>query len=238
MSGDTTEQIITSRPYMASLLRRMHAERVLVSVRIGKDHTPYNSIVLEVSPTDAAFYLDELNPGTGHAKLRPGHTLHIDVRLKGVRILFSTPVDAIEQTNAIAIYKLPLPAEMVYRQRRRHFRARIDREQHMAISLPLPLKNRIQGELVDLSASGFCSRLKYTDSTRLEADQPIHAATINLPGKNHITCDLEVRSIRHFPEQGYSLVGSEFIDIPPATQNHLERIVAMLDRQQRRTMYY
>ena len=104
--------------------------------------------------------------------------------------------------------------------------------------MPLPLKHHIRGELVDISASGVCSRIKYADSTRLEKEQAIHAATIALPDRHHITCDLEVRSIRHFPEQGYSLVGGEFIDIPPATQSQLARVVAMLDRHQRRGIHF
>lgn len=223
---------------MAGILRRIHAERALVSVQLGKDRTLYNSIILDVAASDALFYLDELNPLAGHKKLRKGTELLIDVRLKGVRVMFSTEVSAIEESSSIAIYTLPLPDKMVYRQRRRHYRAHIDQEQHMLISLPLPLRKQIQGELVDISASGICSRIKYTDSTRLEEEQAIHSATINLPGQNHITCDLEVRSIRHFPEQGYSLVGSEFIDIPPAIQTHVERVVAMLDRHHRRAVHY
>jgi c-di-GMP-binding flagellar brake protein YcgR len=238
MSANETEQIITYMPYMVSLLRRMHNERALVSVRIGKDQTQYNSIVLPLSPTATQFSLDELNPRSGHDKVRKGSQLHIDVRLKGVRVLFTSVVSAIEQSDSIAMYTLPVPASMIYRQRRRHYRARIAHEQHMFISLPLALKNHIQGELVDISASGVCSRIKYTDSTRLEQEQAILAATINLPGRNHITCDLEVRSIRHFPEQGYSLVGSEFIDIAPATQTHVERVVAMLDRHHRRSAHF
>lgn len=229
-----TEQIVVLQPYMASILKRLCRERAMVSVRIGKDATTYNSIILEIDPVHTQFTLDELNPYSGHKKLRNGSQLHLDARLKGVRVMFSTDVGAIDESNNIALYQLPLPDKMIYRQRRRHHRARIDQKQHMPISMPLPLKHHIQGELVDISASGLCSRIKYTDSSRLEEEQAIHAAMIVLPDRNHITCDLEVRSIRHFPEQGYSLVGSEFIDIPLATQSHLARVVAMLDRHQRR----
>jgi c-di-GMP-binding flagellar brake protein YcgR len=223
---------------MASILKRLHQERALISVRIGKDTTTYNSIILEVEPGHAQFTLDELNPRSGHEILHTGSQLHLDARLKGVRVIFTTTIAAIEESTSIAMYQLPLPDKMIYRQRRRHHRARIDQKQHMMISMPLPLKHRIQGELVDISASGVCSRIKYTDSTRLEEEQAIHAAMIALPDRNQITCDLEVRSIRHFPEQGYSLVGSEFIDIPPATQSHLARVVAMLDRHQRRGIHF
>lgn len=238
MSDYDTEQIITFQPYMAAILKRIHSERALVCVRIGKNPDTYNSIILDVDPVTSHFSLDELNPRAGHDKLRIGNQLHIDARLKGVRVMFSTDIAEIDDSNSIAMYRLPLPARMIYRQRRRHHRARIDQKQHMFISLPLPLKHLILGELVDISASGICSRIKYTDSTRLEQEQAIHAATIALPGQNQITCDLEVRSIRHFPEQGYSLVGSEFIGIPPATQSHVARVVAMLDRHQRRAVHY
>jgi c-di-GMP-binding flagellar brake protein YcgR len=238
MADYDTEQIIAFLPYMASILKRVQVERAMVCVRIGKHPTTYNSIILEVDPQHAQFVLDELNPRSGHDKLRVGSQLHIDARLKGVRVMFTTEIGAITESDGIAMYELSLPATMIYRQRRRHHRALIDQKQPVAISLPLPLKNQIRGELVDISASGVCSRIKYVDSTRLETELAIHDATIALPGQNQITCDLEVRSIRHFPEQGYSLVGSEFIDIPPATQSHVARVVAMLDRHQRRAVHF
>ena len=78
--------------------------------------------------------------------------------------------------------------------------------------------------------------MNYTDSSFLQAEQAIYDATISLPGRNEINCDIEVRSVRHFPERGYSLIGSEFIDIPPQQKSHVERIVAMLDRNQRRAI--
>ncbi|MBI1422970.1 MAG: hypothetical protein GC149_05845 [Gammaproteobacteria bacterium] len=238
MSHYESEQTIAFLPYMASLLKRIQAARAMVCVRIGKDMTAYNSIILDVDPGNAQFSLDELNPQRGHDKLRVGSEVHLDARLKGIRVLFSTEIAAIDESNGIPMYLLPLPETMIYRQRRRHHRAQLDHDQHMAISLPLPLKHQIQGELVDISASGICSRIRYADSTRLEEEQAIHAATIALPGQNQITCDLEVRSIRHFPDQGFSLVGSEFIGIPPAMQSHVSRVVAMLDRHQRRSVHF
>ena len=238
MASYDTEQIIVFQPYMASILKRVLGERALISVRIGKQSDTYNSIILDVDPGQAQISLDELFPQRGHAKMRVGVPVHVDARLKGVRVMFSTDVSAIEESNGIALYRLPFPATMIYRQRRRHHRAQIDQNQHMSISLPLPLKHLIQGELVDISTSGICSRIKYVDSTQLENEQAIRAATIALPGQNEITCDLEVRSIRHFPDKGYSLVGSEFIDIPPATQSYVNRVVAMLDRHQRRAVHF
>ena len=238
MSEFETEEIITYPAFMLSLLRRLHGERAMVSVRIGRDNNLYNSIVLDVFAAEGRFALDELTPHRGHKKLRRSSQVRLEARLKGGRVVFTSEIEAIEEDNSIPMYVLPLPDQMAYRQRRRHYRARLGGEQHLFISLPLPFRNQIRGELVDISASGVCSRINYADSTRLEQEQAIHAATINLPGRNQITCDLEVRSIRHFPEQGFSLVGSEFIAIPSTLQTHVERIVAMLDRQQRRVAHF
>lgn len=236
MSDPHSEQIIILKPYMASILSRLQSERTLVSVQIGKNRTCYNSMVLGVDPQQADFTLDELNPRKGHSKLRKGHHVHIDARLRGVRVMFSSEIAQIDPGD-IALYHLPFPDRMIYRQRRRHHRARLDSEQPMPISFPLPLRNRVHGELIDISASGICSRIRYSDSTDLEEKQSIHDVTINLPGRNHITCDLAVRSIRRYPDQGYSLVGSEFVGIPPATRSHVARLVAMLDRHQRRATH-
>lgn len=236
MSDPHTEQIITLKPYMAAILSRLESERTLISVQIGKDRTCYNSILLGIDPQLDLFTLDELNPHKGHKKLRKGSHVHLEARLKGVRIMFSSEINRID-AGEIAMYHLPLPDRMIYRQRRRHHRARLDRQQPMPILFPLPLRHRIQGELVDISASGLCSRIKYSDSTRLEEEQSIQDVRIDLPGQNHITCDLAVRSIRRFPDQGYSLVGSEFVGIAPATQSHVARLVAMLDRHQRRAVH-
>ena len=124
MSNYDTEQIIIFQPYMAGILKRIQTERALVCVRLDKKPDTYNSIILDVDPGLAQFSLDELNPHSGHDKLRVGSALHIDARLKGVRVMFSTELAEIDDSNDIALYRLPLPASMIYRQRRRHHRAR------------------------------------------------------------------------------------------------------------------
>ena len=124
---------------------------------------------------------------------------------------------------------------MLYRQRSRHYRAAVYTEHLLGISIPVPLKPRITGSIIDISAGGFCSKLELSEKNTIQEQQAIYDATISLPGHNSITCDIEVRSIRHYPEHGYSLLGGKFLEIEPNQQTHVERIVAMLDRNQRRS---
>jgi c-di-GMP-binding flagellar brake protein YcgR len=219
---------------MQGILRRLQSARALVSLKIDKQATLYNSIVIEVHGEDNEIYLDEVNSEVGHKQIKKGTVLHFDSRLDGIRIQFESKVLGVDTNGSIAMYRLGLPKKMLYRQRRRHYRASVNKEQPLGILLPVPLQSKIFGEIIDISASGFCSRLDYSDSINFQTEQAIYDAMISLPGSNSITCDIEVRSVRAYPDKGYALIGSEFIEIAPNQKQHLERIVAMLDRNQRR----
>lgn len=218
---------------MVSLLRRLQTARAVVTVKINNNDTIYNSMVIDVSVEDGTLFLDELTSEAGHKKMKKKATIHFDGRLKGVRIQFSSQISGIDTSNSIAMYRIALPKKLVYWQRRRHYRAKVMNEE-LHIQLPLPFKQSCMGKVLDISASGICSQLDYPESAKIEAEQIIQDATLTLPGQSRITCDMEVKSVRHFPEQGYSLVGTEFSNIIPRQQSHVERIVAMLDRTQRR----
>ena len=239
MSGQPeSEQIVTYKPYMVSLLCRLQKARANISIKVNKDPTIYSSIILDVQNEQQILFLDELSPQEGHKLVKKGNLIHFDGRLHGVQLQFDSKVLAIESDNNIAMYRLALPEQLLYKQRRRHFRAMVKGDEHLAISLPIPLRNRVVGDIVDISASGFCSRLAFNDSSYIEEEQAISDAIINLPGPNNrITCDIAVRSIRHYPEKGFSLIGSEITDITPNQKAHVERLVAMLDRNQRRSHY-
>jgi len=229
------EQVILYKPYMISLLKRLQSSRALVSVTIDKDKTEHNTIIIDVLANEQWFFLDELNSEIAHKNIRKGRTLHFNGRIKGVQVKFETQVLTVEDNNNIAMYRLALPEKMLYRQRRQHFRAAANHDQHLGISIPIPLKQHLTGSIVDISAGGFCSQLDLLERNTIQEQQSIFDATISLPGHNSITCDIEVRSVRHYPEQGYTLVGGKFIEIEPHMQTHVERIVAMLDRNQRRS---
>lgn len=231
------EQIITDWHYMAGLLRQVMTTHAMISISIDKDPTLYNTMLINLLPTEKLLFLDEISDEKGHRKIKKGSVIHFDSRLRGVRIQFSGKVRMIEHDEGFALYCLPFPVNMRYWQRRRHYRATVH-EEPMAMSIPLPLQRSVTGKVVDISASGVCARVTYHESSLLQAEQSILDATITLPGSSEINCDIEVRSIRHFPEQGYSLIGSEFIAIQPQQQMHVERIVAMLDRNQRRAFHH
>jgi c-di-GMP-binding flagellar brake protein YcgR len=234
---ERSTQILTYPPHIYSILQRLLDERTLLGVRLEENATLYNSAVLRVQPQQSTFVLDELTPHDGHTQVRPGSALHIHGRLRGVQVHLDSHIARIEYENDIALYYLPIPAELVYRQRRRHFRALLQDKQAPAIVLPIELQKRVAGRLVDISVGGVCSRVATEDARQLEQAQAVHNARITLPGLSHtITCDLAIRSLRHYPDNGYALIGSEIVAIEPRSRQTIERFVAKQDRAHQRNI--
>ena len=230
----SNEQLITDKPHIVALLRRLQLSRNLVTIKINNEPSLHNSIVVDVAADNVCFYLDFVASDTGHQKILPGKLLHIESRLDGIKISFDVVVMHKPEIVAALGYIMAFPDNLIYKQRRRHFRAQIETTDTLAISLPLAMQQLVNGYLVDISASGVCSRFEYTQANVLKTEQSFHEAKITLPDKQAITCDIALRSVRHFPDHGYSLVGAEFIRIPLQQQHHLERVVAQLDRIHRR----
>ena len=233
MATDDNTEVITYTPYILSLLRRLQSSRSLLSVQIDSQSDLCSSAMIDVDASHDTYYLDELNPLSGHAEVKKGTQLHIHGRLQGVHMVFKSTVQEVQTDNSIALYKMAFPEQILYRQRRRHFRATLNSKQATPVILKSERGADIPGVIVDISAGGLCSRINYDDSSGLEESQSIENVRLIL-NRRSVTCDLELRSIRHYPDKGFSLIGGEFLDILPGQQQHLERFVASIDRSKRR----
>ena len=228
------EQLITSPSHIAGLLRRLQTSHALVSIQYDDDTRFYTTVILNIQPDENCFLIDATDSAPWHTQLQIGNTLQLLGRLAGVKIQCQVILQGLLSEEDKPLYRVIIPRQLIYKQRRRHFRAHIDDGKALAIHLPLSMKQNILGYVVDISASGVCTRIDFNDASSLTMEQAIRHARISLPDKQTLTCDLTLRSVRHYPENGFSLIGSEFQHIPPHQQHHIERLVATLDRNQRR----
>ncbi|MBI3560107.1 MAG: flagellar brake protein [Gammaproteobacteria bacterium] len=230
----SSDQVITNRAQIVSLLRRLQAAHTLVSIKPSPDANSYPSVIVEVVAETHTLLVDAAVNAPWHAQITTGSNLHLHARLSGVRLSSDCRVQSIVHDTRNPLYQVEIPAQLLYKQRRRHYRAQLETEKPLPIHLPLSIKQNIHGYVVDISASGVCSRVDFNDASALALEQAIRHARIALPDQKTLTCDLALRSLRHYPEKGYSLIGSEFLHITPNQQHHVERLVASLDRTQRR----
>ena len=219
---------------MGCLLKRLHKARAIMRIQMKDRATMFNSAIININNNANIFYLDELIPNIGHSFIEKGTLLNIDGRANGVEIKFNSAVEAVEDDNSIAMYRMPFPDQLVYLQRRRHFRAHLDNKEYLPIRISTPFKNKVNGLITDISTSGMCLKFNFKAANTLKQRDIIYGAQIMLPGTSPIDCYLDIRSVRHFPEKNYSLYGSEFHDISHAQQNYVDKLVASIDREQRR----
>lgn len=229
------DSIITEKAQIINLLHRLQHSHSLLSLSTNQIDAPQNSLIVSMQTENNSFAVDGIDDPEWHSLIRPSTALQLAGRLDGVKFECAATVLAITEAQTAPLYQLQIPDQVKYKQRRRHFRARVESKKSMAISIPLSVKQYIQGVVVDISASGICSRVDMADATALTLEQSIQHVRIALPDSQTLTCDLALRNLRHFPEKGFSLIGGEFLHIAPSQLHHVERLVATLDRSRRRS---
>lgn len=228
------DQIVTLPSHILGILRRLHTNHALVSIQHGDDSCFYPTIILDINPDEHTLLIDATENADWHCQLSTGAAFQMLGRLSGIQVHCEIIFQERIKESSSSSYRVMMPRQLLYKQRRRHFRAVIEKNKSLSINLPLSMKQHIKGQVVDISVSGICTRVDFSEATSLASDQAIRHARIALPDKQMLTCDLTLRSVRHYPEKGFSLIGGEFNQIQPQQQHHIERLVAALDRDQRR----
>lgn len=220
---------ITNPAQIVTLLRRASEGRELLTVFLRDSTRPYNSAVLEVDTDQGYLLLDELNPLDGHQRLAAGSHLRASCRIRGVELSFRTTVSEISGESGVAYYRVPMPEELHYQQRREHYRVEVGRGLVIPIYLILEPDGKVDGQLCDLSAGGLHMRLETT--TLLKRGQRIDRCTIPLPKGDEFRTALEVRYARFEDNAKWLRVGARFLDLSRAQRNRIQRVVAQIERE-------
>lgn len=224
------DQQLTAPAQVAGILKRLQDERATLIASFLDSTEIFNSAVLSVEPARSRFSLDELNLLHGHARVQKGTQLRIESRLQGVDTRFIAEVSEIELENGIHLYRCPLPSFIVYRQRRQFHRVPIRFTLQAGISFSGDQPRLIKGRLTDLSAGGVGG---FVTEGRIEEGSQL-ICTIQLPGQPEISAPVEVRFARE-SGSGQQRFGAMFVDISPADERRIQRVVMELERELRRS---
>lgn len=218
---------------IVSLLRRMQQARTLLIVSFPQVSECFNSSLLSIQPQHGSMVLDELTPPTGHAHLLRLRTPHIQARLRGVDINFSTELLEAGVKAGIAYYRIALPSMLAYAQRRANFRARLGAGRRVPVTLETEQGQILKGYLCDISASGLCASFG-PPVVALAHGDPIPRCRIRFEPGDEVSSKMEVRFVNTGIHSGLWRVGGRFIDIERMQVARVERYVATLDREMRK----
>jgi len=219
-------QQLRERAQVAGLLTRLLDHHTLLTVSMPGVDALYNTAVLAVDPAKARFQLDELNPREGHEMLRPGTTVTVEGRPRGILTRFDAKVLDVGIEHDIYYYDVQFPAEILYYQRREHHRVPVQLALHATISIAgRPVTARAR--LIDLSVSGIGAIA--ISGTGLSHGQE-YVCTLELPERPHLIVPADIRFINTEKTVQQQRFGARFLHVPKHERRTLERFVAELQR--------
>jgi len=226
------EETIGDQEEIASQLSLMLAGRAILGVSVQECEHVYLSHLLETVPEAGYLVLDELAPVEGHHRLRMGTRLLVTSRLRGALIRFYTEIQDIAEDGGVAYYRVRWPRLIGLQQRRRHFRVVVPFSQRVPVMLSTDEDVRLQGELRDLSVSGFSARLPDQTPVRLVPGLVLPSCRLVLDGYGQLIVPVQLCYLEPPRDQRRSTrIGGRFLRLSPHDERQLEKMVRAIERE-------
>jgi c-di-GMP-binding flagellar brake protein YcgR len=223
--------IVNRKESVARLLQLAERRQVVLDVQWPGETERYGTAILGVYAEHGFFVLDELNPDEGHGKLLERRELHASGRLEGVPLkLFARLLEARDK-EGVAFYKMELPQQLLYVQRRRSHR-------FAQSGSPLPFNARLRdqqevkvlrGMVHDLSSEGV--GVVFEGQVPLRRGLVLNLCQIQHPREGAIAFDLEVRHAAYLPDSQVTRMGGRMLNMEKASLRRLRAVIHALEKE-------
>lgn len=226
---------VNDKTRIAALLQKLLEQRVLITIKVQDQPSPFTSAIIEVNRDEGLFVIDELKPEPGNELLKQHPEVHIQGQLGGVLLSFSCVVQESGVENDIPFYRLLIPAELDYHQRRQAVRVKLSAATPLPVTFTDPQGKQYAGEVEDLSIGGLRARFSETLPQQLEAGGELSCSFLIPPeNKDKLNCKFIVRVIKHEKEgQRPAFLGGQFVALEKQMERRLQRAIMTLQRASR-----
>lgn len=221
-------QRIRKPAHQARLLKQLKEQHCPLSIRIPAiGDNRYTSAIVRVDADRERLHLDELNPGTGHARMAVGTEIRVDTRAHGVETRFKTQVERIGEEDGISYYVVPFPETITYHQRRAHHRVPVKMTLQSRATLEAG-DSSLDVRLSDISVGGFGGTVN-ADAGITSGE--IYQCRLELRGGKHLEAEVEIRYVARNPVKRNRRFGARFLNLGRRQRAQLERLVMELERE-------
>lgn len=234
------KHIVARQASIFAILRSLQKHRSPLSVTFkGHDNQIYTSIILKVDLEEGYFLMDEIAPPSGHKRAIAGGSFSITANDRGVQVFFGgCKVIGAGSNDGAAIYKVPLPSKMLYKQRRDAFRAHIAMSDRAEIRLVSYERSKpLMGNLVDISSTGCKIEFPYLIEPAFEEMEVFDELVFDLPEEHFdssVLCAAEARHAIYDQAKKITSCGFRFLSPDGRNQREIDRFVSYLQREARR----
>ncbi len=212
------------------LLKKINAKHSLLSVTIESSDEYYGSTIIEINNDENYLVVDELYPEEGHAKIIIGTQLSFTTQYSGAFVNFVGTIEAIGENEKAAYYKISMPKELEYHQRRNTYRIATTVNDSIPVNLVNDDEVLIKAELRDVSHGGLCLRINASPHTSIKSNDYIPTCLIQIDKSRKILSSLNICHVETIKETGSLRVGAEFAQMSKIDRRELEHFIASLER--------
>jgi c-di-GMP-binding flagellar brake protein YcgR len=221
---------LTASDDISNLLNKIFAKHSLLSITIDSPDEFYGSTIIEINDNESYFVIDELYPVEGHNKVEIGSRLTFNTQYSGAFVNFKATVDAVAENEKAAYYKMSMPEELEYHQRRNTYRIATNVNEPILVNLVNEDEVLIKAELRDLSHGGLCLRVNKIPHILINQESYIPTCLIQVDKNKKILSSLNICHVEKIKETGTLRIGAEFAAMSKIDRRELEHLIASLER--------
>ena len=207
----------------------LQEKRQLIEVTSERTGETYQSMILSIDLLNETLELDELFPQPASHIYRPGDLFTLKHHHQGQILLMTTPLESVLISRSTLVYRLQLPTEVCYQQRRLHPRVTLSKQQPLSVRLQSPLRAPWHAIANNLSVGGMRLVVGGNVVDQLFRDAVLPECEFKLHDNLHIRCAATVKSFR-FVRRPYrhTEISIAFKDLSPRQTLQLHQLVNAL----------
>lgn len=224
----TSPYVIESTDEIHTVLKKIYNSHILLSVLTEQKEMLFSSLLLELNLAGNYIVLDELYPRDILKKSLEDTTLKVYTKIDGIDVSFSGIVQAISNMDGSDYYKLNIPSDIIYKQRRNTYRVPISITKPITAAFSTMENILVHAELRDLSLSGLSARLKSPAGDSLKEGDEIPTCIIQAAGKK-IICSMEIIRVVESSRTKKKIIGARFTGFNHGDHHAISQLIMKLD---------
>ncbi len=227
---------LTSRVEIASVIRGLLVDRILVSIFWGDADDMFVSRILSVDADAGTFVIDGPKDGLTNVGMRRASLLRFEATHRQIRIRFSCDAAKPIDFEMRPAFQLVLPKAATRIQRRSDFRVKTP----VLASPTLSLRSAKRPDLrtvrvTDISCGGLAFNI-HAQSATFESGDVLNGCSLQLPDETEAEVSIEIRHVEPFIDgvgRNMYRLGCQYRSLPLPMGTIIRRYVNQLESERR-----
>lgn len=235
LSIKDSERYMLRHPHeIERILRRIMESKTPVAIYDMHGRDFILSSIVSIDPEEGVLYIEQGSGQQFNERLSDSDHITCVTTLEKVHIQFTAREIHPLTIEDEAVFRIPLPGELMRLQRREYYRLGTSVINPVRCSINTP-QGFIDTVVVDISIGGM-GVLAYEGASLLHPGDGYHGCRIALPDVGEFAISLKVRSTFDLTLKNGRVThraGCQFIDLPPSVETEIQRYINRVERERR-----